>query len=87
MENQLLVSQNRVFIAKAMWRTTAPTVIGSIEEVVKFALDSDYFKNGIEYIKELEGTKFVRVSKKDIEKLLSYSEEQTNLFKALSARY
>lgn len=83
--NKLLITQRRVFIAKPMWNSSAPFIIGEIEEVIKNVLTSEYFKNGIEYIKELDGTKFKRVSKEDIKRQMSYdaySEELvTKLFK------
>jgi len=83
----ILITQRRVFIIKAAWSMTAPTFIGELEEVVKEGLTNEAFKNGIEYIKELEGLKFVRVSKTDIEKQLSNSPEQIELFKQLSKKY
>lgn len=86
MENtKILVSQRRIFMAKAAWNIGSPTTIGEIEEVIKQILYSGNFQNGVEYIKELEGTKFVRVSKEQIKRLMSYdatSEELvTKLFK------
>lgn len=63
---KILITQRRIFIAKPMWRTNYPTVIGEIKEVIENILSSEYFSNGIEYIKELDGTKFKRVSKVDI---------------------
>lgn len=81
----LVVTQKRIFIAKPIWSMTAPVVIGEYDKVIEEVVNSEHFKKGIEYIKELEGTKFKRVSKADIKRLMSYdaySEELVNkLFK------
>ena len=84
---QCIIIGNRVFVAKAAWSMSAPLVICNIEEVVKTVLGSEYFKNGIEYIKELEGLKLVRISKENIKKLLSNSKEQEQLFNQLNKIY
>jgi len=85
--SNLLVSPRRIFMAIPAWNISAPTIIGEIEQVVERAVNHVDFKNGIESIKELSGTKFVRVSKKEIESLLSYNEEDIKLYKQLIKRY
>ena len=84
----LLVSKRRVFIAIPAWNTTAPYIIGELEEVVKEILTNKLeFKNGINCIKELEGLKFIRVPKTDLERMLSHNEENRHLWVELSKIY
>lgn len=85
--NKILISKRRIFIAKPMGCTNYPFVIGEIEEVIKEILSSEYFKNGIEYIKELDGLKFKRVSKEDIKRLMSYDATSEELVKKLFKIY
>lgn len=71
-DKNILVTNLRVFIAKPLFRSSAPTVIGDYNKVIEHIVNSPDFKNGVEYIKELDGLKFKRVSKEDIKKLMSY---------------
>ena len=71
-DNNLLVTSYRIFIAKPLFRSSAPTVIGDYNKVIEHVVTSPDFKNGVEYIKELDGLKFKRVSKEDIKRLMSY---------------
>lgn len=84
-ENNLLVTPLRVFIAKPLFNSSAPVTIGVYDKVIEHVVTSPDFRNGVEYIKELDGLKFKRVSKEDIKRLMSYdahSEELCNkLFK------
>lgn len=86
-ENNLVVSSYRIFIAKPLFRSAAPTVIGDYNKVIEHVVNSADFKNGVEYIKELDGLKFKRISKDDIKRLMSYDAYSEELCKRLFEIY
>jgi hypothetical protein len=71
-DKNLVVSSYRILIAKPLFRSAAPTVIGDYNKVIEHIVNSPDFKNGVEYIKELDGLKFKRISKEAIKRLMSY---------------
>lgn len=86
-EKNLLVSNYRIFIAKPLFRSSAPTVIGDYNKVIEHIVNSPDFKNGVEYIKELDGLKFKRVSKDDIKRLMNYDAYSEELCEKLFKIY
>jgi hypothetical protein len=74
---------NRIFTVRLMWDIGQPFVCGTLEEVVKYAIQPN---NGIEYFAELTGNKFKRVSKKDLKAMLSHS-SLTKLGEELFKKY
>lgn len=86
-EKNILVSNYRIFITKPLFMSAAPTVIGDYNKVIEHVVSSPDFKNGVEYIKELDGLKFKRVSKEDIKRLMSYDAYAEELCKKLFEIY
>lgn len=61
---------NRIFMVRFLWITSQPTVIGELEEIVSYALETK--NNGIESFYEIEGSKIRKVSKNELKEMLSY---------------
>ena len=70
----------RLFTVKLRQAIGSPFVVGTLEEVVKYALTHD---RGIDGFYEIEGLKFRKLSKKEIKSILSHgnSELSDKLFK------
>lgn len=82
--DKMFINQsNRVFTVRLMWDIGQPFVCGTLEEVVKYALEPN---NGIEYFAEITNCKFKKVSKKDLKAMLSH-EPNVELGKRLFAKY
>lgn len=86
-DKNLLVTPYRILIAKPLFRSSAPTVIGVYNKVIEHVVSSPDFANGIEYIKELDGLKFKRISKEDIKRLMSYDAYSEELYNRLIKMY
>ena len=69
-QNFFLNSNDRIFTVRLMWGIAQPFVCGTLEEVVKYALQTN---NGIEYFAELTNGKFKKLSKKDLKAMLSHA--------------
>ena len=69
-QNFFLNSNDRIFTVRLMWGIAQPFVCGTLEEVVKYALQTN---NGIEYFAELTNGKFKKLSKKDLKVMLSHA--------------
>lgn len=69
-----------LFTVKLLWAIGSPFVVGTLEEVVKYALTHD---RGIDGFYEVKGLKFRKLSKKEIKYRLSHgnSELSERLFK------
>lgn len=70
----------RLFTVKLRWATSFPFVVGTLEEVVKYALTHN---RGIDGFYEIVGLKFRKLSKKEIKSILSHGngELSDKLFK------
>lgn len=69
-DNFFINQSDRIFTVRLMWSIAQPFVCGTLEEVVKYALQPN---NGIEYFAEITGQKFKKVSKKDLKAMLSHA--------------
>ena len=83
----LIVTTYRLFTAKPAWRINYDTVIGDLESVLKHILISEDFKNGLDWLKEIEGGKLYKVPKKKVMEMLSKSPEGEALFKNYNERF
>lgn len=71
---------DRVFMVRFMWNIGQPIVIGTLQEVVKYALNTS--NNGIKGFYEIEGDRLNKVSKRELREMLSFDNTlSVNLFK------
>lgn len=82
MDQSTFFSNNydRIFTVRLLWRICQPIVFGTLDEIVKYAIQPN---NGIEGFYEVEGIKLRKVSKKELKELLSrqFPELSEQLFK------
>jgi hypothetical protein len=80
--NEFFINEyDRIFTVKLMWDIAQPFVCGTLEQVVKYALQPN---NGIEYFAEIKGGKIKKVSKANLKSMLhaqGHAELSDDLFK------